>query len=106
MIPIRMTAAACMAAALTACSSAATADLGTPPPSPTTSASTTTAPAIPPSSPDYNCMTMGTHRCGKAWIAMTPAQSKAWGMTSHLPCMIKFGDTTWIACQDGFITSS
>lgn len=50
--------------------------------------------------PRWNCLTMGDLRCGPLW---KPANRVIDG---HHDCLWRIGDTTWVACPDGYVTTS
>lgn len=59
--------------------------------------------AVPPvaeDEPGWNCLTMGNRRCGPDW---KPAHRVIDG---HRDCLWLIGDTTLVACPDGYVTTS
>ena len=56
--------------------------------------------------PGWNCLTMGNRSCGEGWEPADPEWTTEPDGTTHEGCLVLIGDTSYIACPDGYTTTS
>lgn len=109
---VTIAAAALAVAAFVAAVSVAQADdWPTPAPTVTVTVTAPVTPSTPPApvaedDPAWNCLTMGNHRCGPEWEPFPSPAVEGPDGTQHTGCLIRFGDTSFIVCPDGYTDES